>query len=91
MDIKYVKEIMRQALEESGIYIDISSEEDIDLTNFIESSIQYISIIVNIEELLDAEVPDELLLYDNFKTFNNVCEILADYLASKEFNIPVLS
>lgn len=58
-------------LSNIGILIDEQMETfDVDLTEYILDSIQFISFIVELERELNIEFPDELLLYDNIRSLN---------------------
>ena len=80
MEISDIRNTILAALEESGIYVNIATDEDVDLRNFFDSSLQFISLIVNLEEKFKTDMPDEFLLYDNFQSFNNLCELMHDFL-----------
>ena len=66
--------------EENGVYIE-RTEADIDLRDYIADSLQFMTIIIAIEEKLEIEIPPELLLYDNLISLNAFCEAL-DEIAS---------
>lgn len=56
--------------EQTGIVVDGSVlEQDTDLRDYVEDSVQFISAIVEIESQFDIELPDELLLYDSLASF----------------------
>ncbi|GKX30391.1 hypothetical protein SH1V18_28710 [Vallitalea longa] len=68
MDIRL--SIMK-VLDEMGIYTtDINLKEDIDLTKYIADSIMFISFVVDLEEKLKIEIPDELLQVKNIVSLN---------------------
>ena len=48
-----------QALENVGIFVDTHDAIDIDLMSLIEDSIQFISLVVQLEEIFDIEIPNE--------------------------------
>ena len=60
-----IEERLITVMEQNGIFIsdDWDSELDFD-------SITFISTIVGIETEFDVDIPEEILLIDNFKTFN---------------------
>jgi acyl carrier protein len=72
-----VREKLFEILEESGLYVERkSSEEDIDLREYIVDSVQFMSFIVEIEAQLNIEIPDEVLVYDNLGSLNGFTSIL---------------
>lgn len=81
---------MTQCLEDAGIYIQIPDGEDdfdIDLRDFVESSIQFISIIIAIENVFDIEIPDEYLLIDTFASFKDLMSLIEELQeAKKQYN-----
>lgn len=81
MTLQEVKQTVYETLLEAGIMID-SIEEDFDLQDFIQDSIQFISFIVSLEEKLNIEIPDEMLTFDEVVSFNNFCQRIYDVLHS---------
>jgi len=67
---KYILEISPQGNNSNDIL-----END---TNIIEElgidSINMITLVVKIEEMLGLEIPDEALIMENFSTINKICE-----------------
>lgn len=64
------------ALEKVGAYIqgiDADIEDDINLHNYILDSLQYITFIVELEQTLDIEIPDDMLNYENLLSLNAFC------------------
>lgn len=72
------KKILIDVLEEAGIYVDYEEKDDINISNYIKDSIQFISIIVAMEEKLEIEIPDELLIIDTFSSFNHLIDIICE-------------
>lgn len=64
-------------MEQNGIYISDEWDEELDF-----DSITFISTIVGIEEAFSIEIPADILLFENFKTFNlyinNIKQILSE-------------
>ena len=70
-----------------GVVID-STEDDIDLKEYIVDSMQFIIAIVEIERIFSIEFPDELLLYETFDSLNGLINIIEGILiGSNELNI----
>ena len=78
-------EILSSCLENAGVYADIcNTENDLDLRDFVESSLQFIAIIVAIEEAFSIEIPDEYLVIDNFASLRNLITIIDQLMQCKE-------
>lgn len=68
------------ALSKIYVFIDESEDENVNLESYIEDSIQFMSFIVELEEIFDVEIPAELLHFDNFKMLDDTCAILEELL-----------
>ncbi len=79
MTLSEVKSAIYDVLLESGIMID-SIDEDFDLRDCIQDSIQFISFIVALEQKLEIEIHDELLQFDAIASFNNFSSNIYDIL-----------
>jgi len=80
MEIKEVKKKVVEALENVGIFIDENVDEDSNLKNYIEDSIQFISMIIEFEEAFGIEIPTEILMFDNFDSLDKISVILQELL-----------
>ena len=80
MNIEEIRKNVMIALENVGIFVDVNVEENIELSNFIEDSIQFISMIVQFEELFCIEIPDELLTIDEFNFIEKVYTVLDELI-----------
>ncbi|MBR6050009.1 MAG: hypothetical protein IKP68_02250 [Clostridia bacterium] len=77
---------LSQCFEDAGIYVNISDLEvdsDIDLRDFIASSIQFISIVISIEKNFDIEFSDEYLVIDTFSSFKNLVVLIEKFQKQK--------
>lgn len=79
MTLEKVKAVIYETLLESGIMIN-STDEDLDLRDFFQDSLQFISFAVNLEQKLNIELSDELLLFDSIASFNNYSQRIYDLL-----------
>ena len=70
-----------KALGEVFIYLEEDETDNVDLELFIESSIQFISFLIALENMFGIEIPSELLLFDNFKYLDNICIIIEELLS----------
>ncbi len=74
-----IKKCIFDILDENGIYIDSNEmEEDLDLREYILDSLQYVYIIVELEDRLGLELPDEVLLYENLASINGFANMISD-------------
>ncbi len=72
-----MKERFIQILENMGICIlEAYEDEDVDLREYIVDSVQFISLILAVEEAFEFQFPDELLIYDNLKSLNAFVNIV---------------
>lgn len=53
--------------------IDPVIDEDINIQDYIFDSLQFITFIVELERMLEIEIPDELLNYENLVSLNAFC------------------
>ncbi len=81
MDKSLIRDNIIQALAKVFIFVDSTENEDVDLETYIEDSIQFMSFIVELEQIFNIEFPPELLLFENFKTINNISLIIEEMSA----------
>lgn len=81
MDKSLIRDNIIQALAKVFIFDDSTENEDVDLETYIEDSIQFMSFIVELEQIFNIEFPPELLLFENFKTINNISLIIEEMSA----------
>lgn len=81
MDKSLIRDNIIQALAKVFIFVDSTENEDVDLETYIEDSIQFMSFIVKLEQIFNIEFPPELLLFENFKTINNISLIIEEMSA----------
>lgn len=76
---------MARCLEEAGIYISIDgiATSDIDLRDFVESSIQFISTVIAIETTFAIEFPDDLLTIDLFTSLKALVALVEELQTKK--------
>lgn len=70
-----VKAVILDSLENIGIIVD-NSEEDIDINSYGMDSFLYITFIVDLEEKLEIDFPDELLSYERFSSINGFTNLI---------------
>ena len=80
-----VRESILKFFEENGVCIDInSSTEDVDLREYLIDSMQYIYFLVELERILNTELPDEVLLYENLSSLNGFANRIAAIINTDE-------
>ena len=75
-----IKNDVIEVLNELGIETEDIGENDVDLTEFIVESIMFISFIVELEDKLGIEIPEELLDIISIKSLNTFSTILEELL-----------
>ena len=75
-----IKNAVIEVLNELGIETEDIGENDVDLTEFIVESIMFISFIVELEDKLGIEIPEELLDINSIKSLNTFSTILEELL-----------
>ena len=75
-----IKNDVIEVLNELGIETEDIGENDVDLTGFIVESIMFISFIVELEDKLGIEIPEELLDINSIKSLNTFSTILEELL-----------
>ena len=78
-----IKNDVIEVLNELGIETEDIGENDVDLTEFIVESIMFISFIVELEDKLGIEIPEELLDINSIKSLNTFSTILEELLKKK--------
>lgn len=60
------------------------AEEKLDLTNIGLDSITFINIIIEIEEKLNIEIPDDYILISKMNTLEKIINIVSQVVINKE-------
>ena len=76
MDKKAIKDGILQAFTNKGLVID---DEDIELKDYIPDSLTFVTLIIEIETILDMEFPNELLTFERLGTINSLTEALYEW------------
>jgi acyl carrier protein len=84
MTIETVREKLQEAFKNVGIIFTVLPDEDIDLQEYVEDSLQYITTIAEIENLFDIDLPDELLLFSSLSSFHSFSEAIFELLKEKD-------
>ena len=77
-----VIELISELFKDKGFDIDILEYVDL-IDDLGMDSITFISIVVEIEAHFDIEVPDEMLVLENFKSVDNIVSIVENELSKR--------
>ena len=77
-----VIELISELFKDKGFDIDIFEYVDL-IDDLGMDSITFISIVVEIEAHFDIEVPDEMLMLENFKCVDDIVSIVENELSKK--------
>lgn len=80
MEYSKIKTGVYNSLEKIGIYINQEIDEDMELENYIQDSLQFMSFIVELEQHFNVEIPDDLLLFEHFEKVSDVVNIISEIL-----------
>lgn len=78
MDKGTVKQGILQAFTNKGLMID---DDEVDIREYIPDSITFVTLIIEIETILDIEFPNELLTYERIGTIDSLSEALVEWIA----------
>ena len=82
-----MREAIFKALEGIGLSFpddEKNSDDDIDLTEYIMDSLQFISFVTGLEEQLGIEIPDEYLNPKSIQSSKAFIEILKDEIITQK-------
>lgn len=77
-----VIELISELFKDKGFDIDILEYVDL-IDDLGMDSITFISIVVEIEARFDIEVPDEMLIFENFKCVDDIVFIVENEISKK--------
>lgn len=77
MDLNDLKLKLHIALANKGIFVD---DDDMPIEEFIIDSITFVTLIIEIESVLDIEFPDELLTVNSLGSINTLSETLLEVI-----------
>lgn len=79
MDNNTIKKTISQCLENVGIEFD---NTDSNLSDSLVDSLVFISFIIELEENFGIEFDDDIFSDDNFRTLDDLCEVIKTYINS---------
>ena len=85
MTEKDIKEIILSILTEMGILV-TDCEDDLDLTELIVNSIDFIAFFIELEDALEIDLPAQLLHLDNIKSINSFAKKIKQYKIEQQLN-----
>ena len=71
-----IRDVVKNTLIQVGAYLEGIDEDisnDINIHDYIQDSVQFITFIVLLEEKLEVSIPDELLMYNSIASFDAFC------------------
>ncbi|MDD3393727.1 MAG: phosphopantetheine-binding protein [Anaerotignum sp.] len=75
--IEKLRKDVIDSLNDMGIITnDLNENEDIDLTEYLQDSIQFIQFIVTLEDKLEVDIPDEVLNISAIKSLEGFVNLL---------------
>lgn len=80
MNYNEVMNKVYNAFENAEIYIDRDMDDLMEAKDYIVDSFQFIQLIVQLEQEFELEIPDELLQFENYKTFDRICTTIIELL-----------
>jgi len=79
-NISEIKSDIIKVLYSNGVLVSdvdmVDYQTDIDLSEYIEDSIQFITVIIELEKEFVVEWPDNLLLIDKFSSLENLASVI---------------
>jgi acyl carrier protein len=70
---------VRQCFENLGIIID-NNEDNFVLSDYITDSRMFISLLVELEQMLNINIPDDFLVQDRLVTYQDLCNMIASLI-----------
>ena len=77
--MKEIREKIIECLENLGFVLDkMSEEKDVDLSEYILDSIDYVQFMVELEETFAIDIPDSMLGIDVLKSLNGLANMILE-------------
>ena len=73
-----------QGMQNIGIGITDEFTDDFDLRDYIVDSLVFISFVLELENILEIELPYEMLLYDQLASCRGFCAMLTDVISDQK-------
>lgn len=75
MEKAQILQTITSILNDMGMIID---DDDVNLTDYITTSIEFIAFIVSVEEAFNITFPDQWLQYEIIEDLNLLCDIICE-------------
>ncbi len=77
--MKEIREKIIECLENLGFVLDkMSEEKDVDLSEYILDSIDFVQFLVELEETFAIDIPDSMLGIDVLKSLNGLANMILE-------------
>ncbi|GAB2025266.1 hypothetical protein OfM1_13370 [Lactovum odontotermitis] len=80
-----MEEKLQQCFEDLGIFLD--NIQDFDIDEDIEDSLEFISLIVGIEDAFEIEIPDEYLNMSRLRSAQDLINMIEVVLSESEMKL----
>ena len=75
-----------EVMNQVGMFIDLNTDsdnDDVDLREFIQNSVQFISFVLELENVFNIVLPNQYLLIDNFSSLKAIALNIEELLLNK--------
>ncbi len=81
MDRETIVKIMTDVIMDLGIYVDKDefNKKDVDMREYIEDSMTFISFFIGMEDALEIELPDTLLSFESLISSDSLSNSILEY------------
>lgn len=73
-----------KAFENADIYIYREMDDLMEARDYITDSFRFIQLIVQLEKEFSIEIPDDLLMFDNFDSFDKIYNIISGLIIAAD-------
>lgn len=77
MDTNEIMNKIYSAFENAEIYVNRDMQDLMEAKDYIVDSFQFIQLIVQLEQEFHIEISDDLLLFENFETFDKIYNLVS--------------
>ena len=84
-----ILEILSNLFQNTGIDTDVLEYVDL-IDDFGMDSVNFISLIVELEAEFDIQIPDDMLLLENFKCVDDIVSVIENELSNKSERTEVI-
>ncbi len=84
MNQEEIMEKVYKAFENADIYIYREMDDLMEARDYITDSFRFIQLIVQLEKEFSIEIPDDLLMFDNFDSFDKIYNIISGLIIAAD-------